>query len=64
MRAGVGHLTVVAFPPFRNSGLVISGVDVFIDVLFSDYNLRTLVVETNEGEFGSLPLCVAFVLPA
>src|SRR5208337_2133785 len=47
LRAGVAYLTIVAFPAFRQTGLLLAGVDLFIDMLFADYNLRTLVIETN-----------------
>ena len=49
-------MSVLGFPRFQNSGLVLFGFELFVDHLFRSWNLRKLIVEIvemNLPQFGS-----------
>jgi acyl carrier protein len=56
-RNQIVYLSVIAFPPFQNSGLVIAGIERFIDNIFYNWPFRKIYFETldfNMGRFGSV----------
>ncbi len=56
-RNQLAYLSIIAFPPFLNSGVLFAGIERFIDRIFANWPFRKIYFETlefNLGQFGSV----------